>query len=149
MMENNSPVSGDNTDIRLSAKELFEHLFKELSEVYERYKKYVYTATATQILIIGWFLTSNKGAEFVKSKYFFTAWLSVIVFFVFIEAVVGFYLRYRSKAIGDFIKALHFIEYKYYSFKIISFPMVMIVLLGRTVLYALMSVIIMSLYKNH
>jgi hypothetical protein len=147
-MEKNSRGYADGLETRLSPKELFNHLFKELSEVYERYKKYVYTVTATQILILGWFFSSDKGAEFAKSSYFFDRWVWVVLFFLFIEAVVGLYLRYRSKSIGNFIKALNIIEYKYFEFKIINFYMVMIVMIGRLVLYIFMTLVLVSHFKS-
>ncbi|MEO6522331.1 MAG: hypothetical protein ABIN91_11675 [Mucilaginibacter sp.] len=138
--ENTKPV--DN----IAKEDLFEYLFTDLKEAYETYIKYVLTTTATQILIIGWFITSSdKASKFivgVSNKGSTYVFYLVIATFILVEICVSQFMWRESKKLGGLIKELEFVNERYFERKIMNGWLVTGMVLAHVVLYILLAVII-------
>src|SRR5579862_865301 len=97
-------AKSDNADLTKQSstpEKLFELLFTELKGIFDGYKNYVFTTTATQVVAIGWFISSDYGAKFITRVHSFSSiFYGVIIFCILVEAWVSYYLFKRSKAIA-------------------------------------------------
>jgi hypothetical protein len=135
----------------IAKEDLFEYLFTDLKEAYETYIKYVLTTTATQILIIGWFITSSdKASAFilgVSKKGSIYVFYLVIAAFIFVEIGLSRFMWRESKKLGGLIKELEFVKERYFERKIMNGWLVTGMVLAHVVLYLLLAVII-CLFSN-
>jgi branched-subunit amino acid ABC-type transport system permease component len=128
---------------KISTKDLFVHLFAELKVLYDTYVHYVLTTTATQILIIGWFM-SGKMPDFVKRPSIVVPLYITIACFMAIEVGLSLYFRQRSSRTADLIRKLDFINNEHFDFKVISIWIVLGMLVAHAILYLFLALIVAS-----
>lgn len=134
---------------KLTGKDLFDHLFTELKEVNDTYIKYVFTTTATQVLIIGWFVTSDRSTKVIHELKD-VGWLFYVIILVFViaEAWISKMLCSLSQKTGQLIQETAFVPDKYFDFKIIKPRMAIGMWLAHLALYLLLAFMLFYLFSH-
>ena len=130
----------------------FTFLCEQLKEIYEDYSNYVFTTTATILLIIGWLLTSKDAQTFVSQhRWMRVAIYAAVVAFVLAEIWSSWGAYRHSRDVLLLIRTLlerhpdPAITPGYYMPKVIPGTAVVVLVLAHLVLYAVLCLVIRSL----